>query len=107
MGATDTTGRLAASIFGMCPTEPFFEPCLDIAGGGVLLGLPGLLSMGVLSHSELFTLPPGYYRLDSIFMLLAFMALARIKTSFKKQRNARAERLFSVTGLPTQNVLVL
>ena len=80
MGATDTTGRLAASIFGMCPTEPFFEPCLDIAGGGVLLGLPGLLSMGLLSHSELFTLPPGYYRLDSIFMLLAFMALARIKT---------------------------
>ena len=80
MGATDTTGRLAASIFGMCPTEPFFEPCLDIAGGGVLLGLPGLLSMGLLSHSELFTLPPGYYRLDSIFMLLAFMAFARIKT---------------------------
>ena len=62
MGATDTSGRLAASIFGLGPAEPFFAPCLDIAGGGVLLGLPGLLSMGLLSHSELFTLPPGYYR---------------------------------------------
>ena len=42
--------------------------------------MPGLLSMGLLAHTEYFSLAAGYYRLDSIFLLLAFMALARIKT---------------------------
>jgi hypothetical protein len=80
MGATDTTGRLLASIFGFGPASPVFTCNLDVAGGGVLLGLPGLLSMGLLAHTRCFTLPPGYYRLDSIFLLLALMALARVKT---------------------------
>ena len=59
---------------------PEFESSLDVPNGGVLLGLPGLLSMGLLAHTEYFELPTGYYRLDSIFLLLSFMALARIKT---------------------------
>lgn len=59
---------------------PVFEQSFDVVGGGVLLGLPGLLSMGLLAHTDCFALPPGYYRQDSIFLLLAFMALARVKT---------------------------
>jgi hypothetical protein len=80
MGATDTEGRLLSSIFQCGPSEPNFQACLDVRDGGVLLGLPGLLSMGLLAHTDCFQLPAGYYRLDSIFLLLAFMALARIKT---------------------------
>ncbi len=81
MGATDIEGRLLSSIFRTGPLDPFFCNCLDVPNGGVLLGLPGLLSMGLLRHTEkYFRLPDGYYGLDSIFLLLAFMALARIKT---------------------------
>ncbi len=80
MGATDTEGRLLASIFKSGPQGPTFCSCFDVPNGGVLLGLPGLLSMGLLHHTEkYFHLPSGYYRLDSIFLLLAFMALARFK----------------------------
>lgn len=80
MGATDTTGRLLASIFRCGAPSPHFIDSLDVPNGGVLLGLPGLLSMGLLSHTEHFELPDGYYRLDSIFLLLAFMAFARVKS---------------------------
>ena len=81
MGATNTAGRLLASVFKSGPQDPTFCSCLDVPNGGVLLGLPGLLSMGLLRHTDkYFQLPNGYYRLDSIFLLLAFMALARIKT---------------------------
>ena len=79
MGATDTTGRLLASIFRTGPAAPAFSCSLDVRNGGVLLGLPGLLGMGLLAHTEYFALAAGYYRLDSIFLLLAFMVLARIK----------------------------
>jgi hypothetical protein len=81
MGATNTAGRLLASVFNSGPQDPTFCSCLDVPNGGVLFGLPGLLSMGLLRHTDkYFQLPNGYYRLDSIFLLLAFMALARIKT---------------------------
>jgi len=81
MGATDAEGRLLASIFKAGPAAPRFSRCLDVPNGGVLLALPVLLSMGLLRHTDkYFQLPNGYYRLDSIFLLLAFMALARLKT---------------------------
>lgn len=81
MGATDTEGRLFASLFRQGPVGPRFDRCLDVPNGGVLLGLPGLLTMGLLRHTDkYFQLPPGYYGLESIFLLLAFMALARLKT---------------------------
>lgn len=81
MGATNTIERLLASIFGRGPVGPVFRNCLDVPNGGVLLGLPGLLSMGLLRHTgKYFHLSKGYYGIDSIFMLLGFMALARLKT---------------------------
>ena len=81
MGATNTLGRLECSLFHGGPSEPEFSPCLDVPNGGVLLGLPALLSMGLLRHAtRYFELPRGYYGLASIFLLLAFMALARLKT---------------------------
>jgi len=81
MGATDIAGRLATSIFGNEALPPLFKACLDIPKGGVLLALPALLAVGLLAHSaRYFQLPRGFYRLDTIFLVLAFMALARVKS---------------------------
>lgn len=81
VGATNQLERLAASLGGLHAVNPCFLPMVDIPCGGVLLALPVLLSCGLLSKvDQYFRLPKGYYSLQSIFLLLAFMALARIKT---------------------------
>jgi len=81
MGATNTLDRVAASIGVLNGVKPTFETALDIPQGGVLFALPALLANGLLKSSgKYFTLPKSYYRLDSLFLLMAFMALARLKT---------------------------
>jgi hypothetical protein len=81
MGATNIFGRLEASLFKQGPVAPEFSLCLDVPNGGVLFALPALLSMGLLRHTrKYFELPQGYYDLTTIFLLLAFMALARLKS---------------------------
>ena len=81
MGATDTMGRIASSIFGCEAFEPVFCCCHDVPNGGVLLALPALIAVGLLAHTErYFQLPRGFYRLETIFLLLAFMALTRLKS---------------------------
>lgn len=79
-GATNTLERVAASLGELIAVKPQFTTALDISSGGVLLALPALLASGLLQNlSAHFQLPKGYYGLDSIFLLLALMALARIK----------------------------
>jgi hypothetical protein len=79
-GATATLERLAASLGQLDEVTPRFEPALDLAKG-VLLALPALLVSGLLNHaSQYFRLPAGFYGLKTIFLLLAFMALARIRS---------------------------
>ena len=81
VGTTHVFERLAASIGGLQSVEPRFQPALDVPYGGVLFALPALLVTGLLSNVEQhFQLPKGYYGLQSIFLLLALMALGRIKT---------------------------
>ncbi|HAM49871.1 MAG TPA: hypothetical protein DCP92_03955 [Nitrospiraceae bacterium] len=81
MGATNTLERVAASLGQLEAVAPVFTASLDVPNAGVLFALPALLVNGLLAHAEkYFHLPRGYYRLDSIFLLLAFMALSRIKT---------------------------
>jgi hypothetical protein len=73
--------RLAASIGTLASAEVRFEAAQDVPQGGVLLALPSLLANGLLLHSRsLYALPQGFYGLASIFLLLALMALARIKS---------------------------
>lgn len=80
MGATDTLGRVMASLGGMTENPLHFEPAADVANGGVLLAVPALLANGLLEHTDtFFQLPRGYYSIASVFTLLAFMALCRIK----------------------------
>ncbi len=75
--------RLVASV-GLGEEEgvaPHFSPMHDVTDGGVLLALPALLAVGLLRETEgHFSLPRGYYGLFSIFMLLGFMALCRVKS---------------------------
>ena len=81
VGATNVIERLAASIGELQSVTPQFHSVVDVPYGGVLLALPALLACGLLSEvDEHFKLPKGYYSLQSIFLLLAIMALARIKT---------------------------
>jgi len=77
-GACQVAARIAASFGALEAVAPDFQPALDVPNGGVLFALPALLAMGLLQASErYFTLPKGYYGLDSLFLLLAFLALAR------------------------------
>ncbi|MGH8527665.1 MAG: putative transposase, partial [Gammaproteobacteria bacterium] len=81
MGATNLLERVAASMGQLGAVAPAFQAALDIPHGGVLLALPALLVSGLLRHArKYFQLPRGYYGLESIFLLLAFMALARLKS---------------------------
>jgi hypothetical protein len=81
MGATNILDRIAASMGALINVPLAFEACTDITCGGVLFALPALLAIGLLRHTgDYFRLPRGYYSLQSIFLLLAFMALSRLKT---------------------------
>ena len=81
MGATDVEGRVLASLGAAAAVTPEFAPAADVPNAGVLAALPALLSCGLLGQSEKhFELPPGYYGLPSIFLLLACLALARVKS---------------------------
>ena len=81
MGASNVIERVAASVGELDAATIEFKPALDVPHGGVLLALPALLVSGLLRHAQqYFALPKGYYALHSIFLLLAFMALARLKS---------------------------
>lgn len=81
MGATNTDDRVWAALGLLNGVATEFKSSLDVHNGGVLLALPALLAVGLLKHTEKhFKLPSGYYQMDSLFLLLAFMALARLKS---------------------------
>lgn len=78
---TRSLERVAAAMgaLGSAPIE--FHPHCDVSRGGVLVALPALLAVGLLRYTEpLYSLPPGFYGIDSIFLLLALMAMARLRS---------------------------
>ena len=81
VATTNTIERVAARVGALNAIRPNFQPAMDVPNGGVLLALPALFTQGLLRHTDkFFSLPSGYYGIDSIFLLLALMALARIKS---------------------------
>ncbi len=81
VAAADVEGRLAASVGELDAVAPDFTPALDVPNGGLLCALPALLAVGLLEGVERYLqLPKGYYGLDSLLLLLAFMALARLES---------------------------
>ena len=78
-GCTHVMERVAASVGILSEVSTRFERSYDVPKAGVLCALPALLTNGLLTHtSQYFSLPKGYYSLVQIFLLLAFMALARV-----------------------------
>ena len=89
-GATRSLERVAAAMGELQSAPIEFQAACDVTKGGVLLALPALLAAGLLRHSRsLYTLPAGFYgimrfkllRHESIFVLLALLALARVKSN--------------------------
>jgi hypothetical protein len=72
---------MAAAVGQMESAPPQFAAAQDIPRGGLLLAVPALLAMGLLRDSlEMYALPRGFYGLSSILLLLAMMALGRVKS---------------------------
>lgn len=80
--ATGRTLDRVAAAMGVLDGAPLeFESADDIPQGGVLCALPALLSLGLLKHTrDTFSLPKGFYPIETIFMVMAFLALARIRS---------------------------
>jgi prepilin-type processing-associated H-X9-DG protein len=79
VGTCNVLDRMAASVGELTAVEPVFQAVSDVPHGGVLLALPALLAVGLLHQADkYFQLPKGYYGLESLFLMLAFLALARL-----------------------------
>jgi len=80
-----------------------FQTCLDISKGGILCALPTLLLNGLLDNAEkLLGRLKGYYTTFHILLLLAFMALCRIKTTEKLRGQSPGEfgKLLGLDRIP-------
>jgi hypothetical protein len=92
------------AAFGVCDGAPVrFEPCIDVPKGGVLCALPALLMNGLLNGAEqIFGTLSGYYRTFHILILVAFMALCRIKTVEQLRGHAPGEfgKLLGLDRIP-------
>ena len=99
-GCTRPVDRVAAA-FGLLPggAEEQFEPCHDVSLGGVICALPALVANGLLSHMDkCFKTLGGYYTSTQVLLLVAYMALCRIKTVEQLQYYTPGE-LGKVMGL--------
>ena len=68
------------AAMGLLQNAPIkFEMADDVPQGGVLCALPALLAFGLLRHTrERFSLPAGYYPPEIYFLVVGFLALARV-----------------------------
>jgi len=108
MGAADVAGRLAASVGELDAVAPDFTPALDVPNGGLLCALPALLAVGLLEGFERhLQLPKGYYGLDSLLLLLAFMALSRLESIESLRYSAPGEwgKLLGLDRVPEVRTL--
>ncbi|TXL06366.1 hypothetical protein BMR07_07495 [Methylococcaceae bacterium CS1] len=109
MGTRNVDARLAASIGQLEePVVPDFQALQDVPKGGVLFALPALLVTGLLKYSEnFFTLSKGYYGLDSLLIILAFIALVRVKSIESLRYSAPGEwgKLIGLDRIPEVRTL--
>jgi len=81
VATTRTLDRVMAAVGMLHGASLEFEVVDDVLNGGVLCALPALLVYGLLRHSrDTFALAEGYYPLETFFVALALLALARVKS---------------------------
>jgi len=88
IGAKRETERLLASIGKITEAAPHFSASEGVRHAGVLLTLPALAKVGLLEagRKAYGALNKGFYGLQSVLLILAFMALLRIKTPEQLKR---------------------
>jgi len=106
--ATRSLERVAAAM-GELESAPIeFQATCDVTRGGVLLALPALLASGLLRYTPvMYQLPNGFYGIDSIFLLLALMALGRIRSLEQLRYQAPGEwgKLLGLDRIPEVRTL--
>jgi hypothetical protein len=105
---TRTLERVAAAIGRLgAPASVEFEAACDVAGGGVLAAVPALLAQGLLRRPQSYQLPQGFYGIDSIFLVLALMAVARIRSLEQLRYEAPGEwgKLLGLDRIPEVRTL--
>ena len=93
IGCTRPMERVAAAL-GLLPegAPTRFESCRDVSFGGVLCALPALVACGLFSHvDECFKRLWGYYTNLQVLLVIAYMALCRIKTAEQLQYHCPGE----------------
>lgn len=106
--ATRSLERVAAAMGTLGSASIEFQPSCDVTGGGVLLALPALLAAGLLQYTpQMYALPKGFYGIDSIFLLLGLMALARIQSLEQLRYEAPGEwgKLLGLDRIPEVRTL--
>jgi len=100
--------RIAAAMGELEQAGIALESADDIPNGGVLCALPALLAMGLLRHAKShFTLPAGYYPMESVLLLLAYLALGRVPSLEQLRYQAPGEwgKLLGLDRIPEVKTL--
>jgi len=99
MACRRTVERTLSAVGGGASATTRFVASRGLAHGGVLFALPSLISCGLLRHlDEYFGDLSGYYTKFNVILLLAFMALCRIK-SVEQLRNDSPGEMGRLMGL--------
>ena len=108
VATTRSMERMAAAMGELEKAAIIFQCADDIPNGGVLCALPALLAIGLLRHAEShFVFPTGYYPLESVFLLLAYLALGRVPSLEQLRYQAPGEwgKLLGLDHIPEVKTL--
>ncbi len=100
IGVKREVERFAASAGKLTEALPSFSSNEGVRNAGVLLAIPALLSLGYLDVAQNVygSLKKGFYGLKSTFLIMAFMALLRIKNP-EQLKNSQPGDLGIILGL--------
>jgi len=103
IGCTRPEERVLAAT-GLLPdgANTRFQLCRDVSYGGVLCALPALAENELFRHLERLPVLSGYYRKLHVIVLLAYMALCRIKAVEQLQYETPGElgKLMGLDRIP-------
>ena len=109
-GCTRVGERILASLGKMVGAPVRFDRCLDVPKAGVLCAIPALLVNGLFNGIKQFLgQVKGYYTVFHVLLLLAFMALCRIKTTEKFRGHTPGEfgKLLGLDRAPEVRVFAI